>query len=47
MLLYTCFRFFEVMDQMFLFLMVRGAVQGSFTATLGVASVFVHVFLRT
>ena len=29
------------MDQMFL--MVQGAVQGSFGATLGVASVFVHV----
>ena len=39
MLLYTCtcFRFSEVMDQMFL--TVRGAVQGSFRATLGVASV--------
>ena len=33
MLLYKCFRFSEVMDQMFL--TVRGAVQGSFRATLG------------
>ena len=32
------------MDQ--LFLTVRGVVQGSFMATLGVASVFVHVVLR-
>ena len=31
--LYTCFRFSEVMDQMFL--AVRDAVQGSFRATLG------------
>ena len=38
MLLYVCFRFSEVMDQ--LFLTVRGVVQGSFMATLGVASVF-------
>ena len=38
------FSFSEVMDQMFL--TVRGAaVQGSFRATLGVASVFVNVFL--
>ena len=44
MLLYTCFRFSEVMFQMFL--TVQGAVQGSFRATLGVASVFVHVVLR-
>ena len=44
MLLYTCFRFSEVMDQMFL--TVRGAVQDSFRATLGVASVFVHFVLR-
>ena len=44
MLLYKCFRFSEVMDQMFL--TVRGAVQGSVRATLGVASVFVHVVLR-
>ena len=44
MLLYACFRFSEVMDQ--IFLTVRGAVQGSFSATLGVASVFVHVILR-
>ena len=44
MLLYTCFQFSEVMDQMFL--TVRGAVQDSFRATLGVASVFVHVALR-
>ena len=44
MQLYKCFRFSEVMDQMFL--TVRGAVQGSFRATLGVASVFVHVVLR-
>ena len=43
MLLYTCFRFSEVMYQMFL--TVRDAVQGSFRATLGVASVFVHVVL--
>ena len=39
MLLYKCFRFSEVMDQM-LFLTVRGAVQDSYRATLGVASVF-------
>ena len=44
MLLYKCFRFSEVMDQTFF--TVRGAVQGSFRATLGVASVFVHVALR-
>ena len=44
MLLYVCFPFSEVMDQ--LFLTVRGVVQGSFMATLGVASVFVHVILR-
>ena len=44
MLLYKCFRFSEVMEQMFL--TVRGAVQGSFRVTLGVASVFVHVLLR-
>ena len=44
MLLYKCFRFSEVMDQMFL--MVRGAVQGSFRTTFGVASVFVHVVSR-
>ena len=31
MLLYKCFRFSEVMDQMFL--SVRNAVQGSFRAT--------------
>ena len=45
MLLYTCkcFRFSEVMDQMFL--TARGAVQGSFRATFGEASVFVHVVL--
>ena len=43
-LLYACFRFSEVMDQMFL--TVWGAVQGSFRATLGVASVFVHVVFR-
>ena len=39
MLLYKCFRFSEVMDQMFL--AARCAVYGSFKATLGVASVFV------
>ena len=44
MLLYVCFRFSEVMDQMFL--TVRGVVHGSFMATLGIASVFVHVVLR-
>ena len=44
MLLYTCFRFSEVIYQMFL--TVRGAVQGPFRATLCVASVFVHVVLR-
>ena len=44
MLLYVCFRFSEVMDQMFL--TFRGVVQGSFMATLGVASVFVHKVLR-
>ena len=43
MLLYACFRFSEVMDQMFF--TVRGAVQGSFRATLGVAFVFVNVVL--
>ena len=42
MLLYKCFRFSKVMEQMFL--TVRGAVQGSFRA--GVASVSVHVILR-
>ena len=42
MLLYIyCFRFSEVMDQVF-----QGALQGSFRATLGVAAVFVHVVLR-
>ena len=40
MLLYKCFRFSEVMEQMFL--TVRSAMQGSFRVTLGVASVFVH-----
>ena len=44
MLLYVCYRLFEVMDQMFL--TVLGVVQGSFMATLGVASVFVLVVLR-
>ena len=44
MLLYKCFRFSEVMEQMFL--TVRGAVQGSFRVTLGVASVLIHVLLR-
>ena len=44
MLIYRCFRFSEVMDQMFL--MILGVVQGSFRATPGVASVFVHVVLR-
>ena len=44
MLLYKCFRFSEVMDQMFL--TVRGVVQGSFRATLGVDPVFVHVVSR-
>ena len=44
MLLYECFRFSEIMDPMFL--AVLGVVQGSFMATLGVASVFVHVVLR-
>ena len=46
MLLYTCtcFHFSEVLDQMFL--KVRGAVQGSFRATLGIASVFVPVALQ-
>ena len=38
------FSFFRVMDHMFL--TVRGVVQGSFMATLGVASVFVDVVLR-
>ena len=42
MLLYKCFRFSEVMEQMFL--TVRGAVQGSIRAS--VASVSVHVVLR-
>ena len=44
MLLYKCFRFSEVLDQMFL--TVWCAVQGSFRDTLGVASVFVHAVLR-
>ena len=44
MLQYVCYLLFEVMDQMFL--TVLGVVQGSFMATLGVASVFVHVVLR-
>ena len=44
MLLYKCFCFSEVMDQMIL--RVRGAVQGSFRTTFGVASVFVHVVSR-
>ena len=44
MLLYVCFRFSEVMDQMFL--TVLGVMQGSFMATLGVASIFGHVVLR-
>ena len=44
MLLYVCFRFSEVINQMFL--TVRGVVQGSSMATLGVASVFVHLGLR-
>ena len=44
MLLFKCFRFSEVMNQMFL--KVRGAVQGTFRATLGVASAFVQVVLR-
>ena len=38
---YVCFRFSKVMDQ--IFLTVLGVVQGSFMATLGVASVLVHV----
>ena len=42
--LYTCFRFSEVMDQMFL--KVRGTVQGPFRTTLGVASGFVQVVVR-
>ena len=40
----TMYMFSKAMDQMFL--TVRGAVQGSFRDTLGVASVFVHVVLR-
>ena len=44
MLLFKCFRSSEVMNQMFL--TVRGAVQGTFRATLGVASAFVQVVLR-
>ena len=44
MLLHVWFRFSEVMDHMFL--TVRGVVLGSFMATLGVVSVFVHVDLR-
>ena len=44
MLLYKCFRSSEIMDQMFL--TGRGGVQGSFRATLGAASVFVHDILR-
>ena len=42
--LFKCFRFSKVMNQMFL--TVRGAVQGTFRATLGVASAFVQVVLR-
>ena len=41
---YKCFRFSEVIDQMFL--MIQGAVQGSFRATSGVASVFFPVVSR-
>ena len=37
------FSFFRIYQ---MFLKVRGTVQGSFRATLGVASVFVHVVLR-
>ena len=44
MLVYACFCFSEIMDQMFL-TAVRGVVHGSFRATLGVASVIVHVIL--
>ena len=44
MLLYKGFRFSKAMDQ--IFLTVRGVLQGSFRATLGVASVFVHIVLR-
>ena len=44
MFLYKCFRFSEIMDQMFL--TGRGGVQSSFRATLGVASVFIHDILR-
>ena len=44
MLLFKCFRFSEVMNQMFL--TGRGAVQGTFRATFGVASAFVQVVLR-
>ena len=44
MLLYKCFRFSEIMDQMFL--TGRFGVQGSFRATLGVASVLIHDILR-
>ena len=43
MLLYNCFRSYEVMDQMFL--TVLGSVQGLLKSTLGVASVFDHVVL--
>ena len=39
--------FFCVSEVMYkMFLTVRDAVQGAFRATLGVASVFVHVVLR-
>ena len=44
MLLYACFRFSEAMDQ--LFLTVLSAMQGSFRAMLGVASIFVNVLLN-
>ena len=44
MILYKGFRFSEVIDQKFL--TIRGALQGSFRATFGVASVFVHVVSR-
>ena len=44
MLLYKCFRFSEIMDQMFL--TGRVGLQGYIRATLGVASVFIHDILR-
>ena len=40
------FSFFRSHGRDQMFLTVRGVVHGSFMATLGIASVFVHVVLR-